>query len=750
MKKVVTVLFCAVIMSIPLSVMHSATATGQTVTGQRVDSQSAVSNAPQPIVIHVTRVDEEIVVDGRLEEEAWSKAIPYDSRFFQQQPHDREPSSERTRVMVIQTEDTIYFGIVAYYDNPQDIFASGMRRDKDIMRGDNIELLIDTFRDKRTCYAFVTNPLGGMQDAIISDEGSDINKSWDCVWRVKATMNDDGWCAEYAIPFKSLKYKDGDNGEWGLNITRNIKYCNETTYLVPIPRGLGHSGKFKGELYATLTGIELPSPTINLGIQPYIRGGGTWIRKPARKSDSEFDAGLDIRYHITPQITMDATYNTDFAQIESEEEVVNVTRFNIYLPEKRDFFLENAGLFNFSMVSSAGEYYASDADFILFNSRTIGIHEGKRTPLTGGMKFAGKAGHYSIGVMNIQSEETSLDAGAVEPSTNYTAARLKREFGSRSYVGLMLLNKQPNSKDYSRTVGVDGFYSFTRELYVKGSLARTLEENDPGDDVAGDFKVQLNKDWIAATVTHTSIDSLFRPEMGFVRRGNIRKSGGSVTLTKWINNRYLRNIAWENGITYTTDQENVLDTRENASAVTVQASSGDNVTYSFNRDYEYLPGDDYIRSIMIERGGYSTAYHRIGFGTYSGRPVSGRVNYRFGDSYDGENRTVSANGTMVLTQKFIMDLNYVYNHLDFAYGNLYANVFAGRWTYCFTTDMFAKCYLQWNDADKRVSVNVLYDYMYSPKSHLYVVYNENRDTTLGSDNVKDRLFMVKLSYFWNI
>ncbi len=706
-------------------------------------------NGPD-IDIFVSETSETIIIDGRLDDPAWATAVPYEAHFFQHEPFDREPSREKTKVMVLQDNDTIYFGIQAYHTDPKQIVEAGMRRDKDIMNGDNVELLIDTFRDNRTCYAFVTNPLSGEQDAIISDEGNDINKSWDCVWRVKSSRNGEGWSTEIAIPFKSLKYKAGVQGEWGLNITRNIRYCNETTYLVPIPRGLGHNGKFKGELFANLKNIKLPSYAINLGVQPYMRSGGTWMRHPERKSDSEFDGGFDIRYHVTPQLMFDATYNTDFAQIESEEEIVNVTRFNIYLPEKRDFFLENAGLFNFSMVSSAGEYYASDADYILFSSRTIGIHESKRTPLYGGAKFAGRAGQYSVGVMNIQSEETSLDDGAVEPSTNFTAVRLKRDFLRNSYIGLMALNKQSDTDDFSRTVGVDGYHAFTQELYIKGSVAKTLEKDDAGDDLAGDVKLELNKDWIDFTAAYTSIDSLFKPEMGFVRRDNIRKTDSSLSLTKWINNKYIRNISWNNSIGYTTDHENVLQTRENTSRISLTTPSGDTFSYSINREHDYLPADDYIRDILIDSGTYDVTSHRVSFSPYRGRPNSGSISYRWGERLDGVGRTISLSGRAKFRKQLVSELSYSYNHLDLKNGVIYANVLAGRWTYSFTTNMFAKCYLQWNDADERVSVNVLYDFIYRPKSHFYLVYNENRDTSLGSDNVKDRLLMVKMTYYWNI
>lgn len=736
--KTVSILSLLALLSHPAAAQNNGDAVPTTISGSDIH-------------ISVVYVDEPVKIDGKLDDSAWLKAKPYEEYFFQQEPHDRVPSSEKTKVMVIQNRDTIYFGIQSYDSEPEKIFSSAMRRDKDIFRDDVIELLIDTFRDFRNCYAFATNPLGVKGDAIISDEGADINKSWDCIWQVKSSVNENGWATEIALPFKSLKYRKGEVVEWGLNITRIIKHRNETTYLAPIPRGLGHDGKFKGEIYAVLENIVIPDYAINLEVQPYVRTGGTWLRHPEKKSDSEFDGGIDARYQITPELTLDATYNTDFAQIESEEEVVNVTRFNVYLPEKRDFFLENAGIFNFSMTSSAGEYYDKDADFILFNSRTIGIAENKRTPLYGGAKLAGRAGKFTLGVMNIQSEETTLDDRSTVPSTNFTALRLKRDILTNSYIGLMALNKQTASDEFSRTLGVDSFLAYSHELYMKGSLARTFEQDDKGHDLAGDVKVTLNKAWIDASIGYTSIDSLFTPEMGYVRRSNMRETDGSLAFTKWINNRYLRSIEWENEVVYTTNQENVLETRENSSEISVSATSGDSFRYGIHQDYDYLPAADSIRDITIDAGRYTAWYHTVSLSSYSSRPVKGSISYRWGEYLDGKNRSLTLSNGTKFTNHFIMDLNYTHNRIELAKGDLTANVLAGRWTYSFTTDFFAKCYVQWNDADKRISQNFLIDYIYKPKSHIYFVYNENRDTSLGrNDNVKDRIVMVKVTYLFNM
>ena len=702
------------------------------------------------IHIEVKQITEPIVVDGVLNDEGWKNAAVYEDFFFQSQPLDRAPSSEKTRVMVVQDGETVYFGIQAYDSEPGKLFATAMRQDKDIWNDDVVELLIDTFRDFRSCYAFVTNPLGVKGDAIVSDQGGDVNKSWDCVWQVKSRVNDSGWAAEFAIPFKSLKYKEGEAVQWGLNISRNIRHRNETTYLVPIPRGLGHDGKFKGGLWAILENIRPPEPRLNLEVQPYARTGGTWMYRPD-KEDTEAEVGLDVRYHVTPQLAVDATWNTDFAQVESEQEVVNVTRFNVYLPEKRDFFLENAGLFNFNMTSSAGEYYDADADFILFSSRTIGIQDGKRTPLYGGAKAAGRMGKYSVGAMNIQSQETTLGSGDVEPSTNYTAVRVKRDLFSNSYVGVMALNKQSGESDYSRTLGADTFLAFTDEFNLRGSVARTLEEDDPGNDLAGSAAVSLTKDWVNLSASYTSIDSLFDPQMGYVRRGNIRKADGALGFTRWINNRYMKSVSIEGDISYITDHSGVLETRQTGIEAQLAARSGDSFSLGVGQDYDYLAEDDAIRDITIDAGRYTATYERVSFTSNYSRKIAGGASFRWGEELDGKSRQATLSNRTNFSRHLNMDLSWIWNDLDMKNGALTANVLAGRWTYSFSTEMFLKAYIQWNDADNKVSTNLLFDYIYRPKSHLYIVYNENRDTTLGArHSIRDRIAQMKLTYLWNM
>ncbi len=269
--------------------------------------------------------------------------------------------------------------------------------------------------------------------------------------------------------------------------------------------------------------------------------------------------------------------------------------------------------------------------------------------------------------------------------------------------------------------------------------------------MAGDVKVSLVKDWINVSASYSSIDSLFNPQMGYVRRGGIRKSDGTLGFAKWINSRFLKSVSLQNTIIYTTSQADVLETREMGARAQITARSGDSFSFGMNRDYDFLPKEDAIRDIRIDPGRYTALYQNVSVSSNGSRQVAGSISYRWGEHLDGRSKRVSLANRTRITAHLNMDLSYTYNNLVLKNGSLSANVLAGRWTYSFTTEMFTKAYIQWNDADSRIAVNLLFDYIYSPKSHVYIVYNEIRDTgTVASRDIRDRLLQLKATYLWNL
>ncbi len=495
-------------------------------------------------------------------------------------------------------------------------------------------------------------------------------------------------------------------------------------------------------MFALLRNIRPPEQGLNFEIYPYALTGQTNIYGDEKQKTNEFHSGVDFKYDITPQLALDLTYKTDFAQAEAEEEIVNVTRFNVRRQEKREFFLQNAGLFQF------GPGQSSQSNFILFDSRTTGIQDRQRIPLLGGGKLTGRTGKYSIAALSLQSEGTTLEGGIYQPSTNYTAMRLKRDVSKNSHVGLMALNQQSTSDKYSRVFGVDGLWNVTQAIRLDASAARSISPQTTSNDMAGDFGFVLNKDWIDLNFRYTHIDSLFNPQMGFVRRPNIRNTDGNVTFTKWFNGKVVNNIAFSSGLLYITDHHQVLQTRDNTFSGSLLFRKDDEIKLGVARSYEFVPYDASIRDITIYAGIYDTWAQSISFVSYRARPVNVNLTYQWGQLFDGTQQSANLTGTAKVSNHLLVDLAYTYNHLELKNGRLYSHILSTRWTYSFSPDFFTKAYLQWNTADNRFSANFILDYAYQPRSHIYLVYNENQNTLLHEPT--DRIIMLKMTWLWQI
>jgi len=311
-----------------------------------------------------------------------------------------------------------------------------------------------------------------------------------------------------------------------------------------------------------------------------------------------------------------------------------------------------------------------------------------------------------------------------------------------------LLNQAATSSNYSRALGIDGLWNVTPAIRLDASLARSFAPEVPESELAGDFGFILNKKWIDINLRYTYIDSLFNPRMSFVLRPNIRNTDGNVTFTKWINGKYLQTVAFSSGLLYITDHHQILQTRELPIASIITFSKGDALELEAARAYEFVPYDSYIRNIKIDAGEYTTWAQSVNFTSYRARPVNGTVSLQWGELFNGSQFGANVSGTAKASNHLSIDMTYSYNNLDLKNGHLRAHVLSTRWTWSFTPDFFAKAYLQWNSADERFSGNFIIDYAYRPRSHVYLVYNENQDTLKRQPT--DRIIMLKLTYLWQI
>ncbi len=697
-------------------------------------------------------------IDGYLSKNEWKNAGVI-FNFTQKEPHEGKPVSEPTFVLITYDDKNIYFGIRCFDKEPQKIVGNEMRRDSDLSNNDYVEIIIDTFYDQRNAYYFATNSLGARLDSEVKTEGAHINWDWDGIWESAARKDNMGWTAEVAIPFKTLRFKEGEDISWGINFGRYIPRKREEAYWSPISRDddFNDYGKFKVSKFGVMKGIAYQGNSDRLQIKPYAIGGLEKNFAPTVSEDRVADAGLDAKVHITSNIISDLTVNTDFAQVEADVEQVNLSRFNLFFPEKRDFFLEGIDIFN------VGEEAYSEPFTLLFFSRQIGLHtdaatfEVREVPIIGGVKTTGKEGKYEIGFLDVLTDDlnyTNLDTNRVAiPKTNYLSFRLKRDIFKRSYLGVMALSKnQIDGGGYNRTFAADALFSFDNNLALTGYFAKTVTPGLKGDDYNGFVDLSWGSDKVYARGSFTDLGKNFNPEMGFLQWTDIRKYNLQIFLSPRPNLWNIRQSHFSYSLEYITNHDNDLQYRTiNLGLLNIFKNEA-YLSLGLVNYYDNIPAPGFFLGPAFIPGGiYKYNVGSAMFSSDHSRKFSGSLQVGGGTFYDGTFLGVRLENYWKPTSKLRFDLNWNWNRVDvpFANGEFTTSIVGARINYSFSTNLFTKAYLQWNDFDKRIISNLLIRYIYARGSDFYLVYNEELDTTTGL-NTFNRTLLAKLTYLLNL
>ncbi|MDE0829655.1 MAG: DUF5916 domain-containing protein, partial [Vicinamibacterales bacterium] len=490
--------------------------------------------------VRAIRLSEGLRVDGELDEAVYAD-VPAITDFLQQVPVEGAPATEKTEAWIMFDDTNVYVSARVWDSAPESEWvANEMRRDTSQLRqNDTFAVFFDTFYDRRNGFNFYTNPLGARADQQFTNEGNP-NSDWNPVWDVRTGRFAGGWTVEMEIPFKTLRYRSGPAQVWGVQLRRAIRRKNEWVYLTRLPisagGGGGSSGIFRVSSAGTLVGIEPPEASRNIEVKPYAIGNMTrdTVANPDGGNLRDGDFGLDVKYGITQNLTADLTYNTDFAQVEVDEQQVNLTRFSLFFPEKREFFLEGRGVFDFARGGIGGRgpgggggggFFGGGNAPALFYSRRIGLDNGQVVPILGGGRVTGKIGQFNVGALSISTDDKAL--GRAE-STNFTAVRVKRDILRRSAIGGMLTNRSVSvsGDGSSQTYGLDGTFAFYENIQMLGYYART-ETPDPeivGENTSYQAKFEYGADRYGMQVDHLLVEDDFNPEIGFLRRDNFRRT----------------------------------------------------------------------------------------------------------------------------------------------------------------------------------------------------------------------------------
>ncbi len=700
-----------------------------------------------PKLVKAVRISNSIEIDGKLKEKAWEKAeILLD--FMQREPEEGKPVSERTEVRIIYDDKNLYFGVRCWDSQPNLIIANEMRRDVDLINNDCIEIYLDTYHDHRTAFVFCTNALGAQRDGIIIGEvGLDEqNWNWNGTWQNACEIDSEGWTAEIAIPFKTLRFGDDDEKVWGLNIARYIPRKREEAFWSPILRDYGSNGIYKVSAYGDLSGLEQlkhPSP---IEFKPYFLAGADRDFQVQSTYKSTVEAGLDIKYHPNPNLTTDLSLNTDFAQVEADQEQANLTRFELYFPEKRDFFLEGAGIFRFS------ERSWSVPAAVLFFSRRIGLSEDNQpVPLLGGIKLSGKSNKLNIGLLNVLANRTTYMQNNISntiPKTNFTALRLQYDILTGSTLGLIGLNKQSlDNNAYNRTFGVDANIFLSNNTQASVFIAKTITPNLYGKDLAAYADFFYADDFWTLLLAQNTIQNNFNAEMGYVPRPASRRSQINFGVSPRPGILNIRQLTVFNDFYYITNQQSELITRFNTIGLWIVFNNGATFLSRYDFNYEHLTDLFQIhKDVIIPEGIYS--YNNF-YGEYvsdRGRDFSGKINLNAGQFYDGKITGYGFETNLKIGPRFTVNVTYNRNDVMLTTGSFTTTLVGMRFLYTFSTKLFAKAYIQWNSERNIIISNLLIGLIHSPGSDLFLVYNEELTMLNNTTATKVRAIKLKFTY----
>ena len=692
-----------------------------------------------------------IVVDGTLDE-AFYRTVQPSSNFIQIEPEDGAPATEKTEMWVGFDADTLYVSFRCWESRMDRVVAKEMRRDNTAIWGgdDVVVFYLDTFNDGRNGVQFVINSIGGRTDGQASNDGA-YNGDFNMIWDVSTGRFDGGWIIETAVPFKSLRYQPGTAQEWGINVVRTNRWKNELSFLNPVPKERGQAGVHYSSVTALLQGLVAPSGSRNLELKPYAISNttGQAVAGGGLRNDAAAEFGLDAKYGLTQNFTADLTYNTDFAQVEADQQQVNLTRFSLFFPEKRDFFLENQGMFTFG---GANQFNVGNVP-VLFYSRRIGLESGQAVPIRGGGRLTGRVGRYTVGLINIQ---TSDEPRALAQPTNFSVVRMRRDILRRSSVGLLMTGRTATGAGQKDNLayGVDGTFAFFQSLSINTYWARTEDQLRAAPTARGDrssYRGQLdyNGDRYGLQLERLAVGDTFNPGIGYLRRPDIRRSFALARFSpRPRRNGVVRKYSGTGSIDYVENGAGVLETREHEAEFGIDFQNADRFTTTYTSTHEVLPVPFRIaRGVTLRAGGYDFDTVRLAYNRANRQRIAGNLSLETGTFYNGHKTAFGlAAGRVNFSPRFSVEPTYAVNWVDLEEGPFTSQLLGSRMTFTATPLMFTSALLQYNSDTHAVSTNVRFRWEYLPGSELFLVYNDERDT-FGRTfrDLTNRAFIVKIN-----
>jgi hypothetical protein len=735
------------------------------VAGLALSTRAASAADRKSLPAHFTT--DAIVLDGVLDEKVWGEAT-IGTGFVQREPDTGKAGSQRTEVRVVYTETTLYIGLSNYDNEANRIIDKEMQRDQPLWRDDAVDVVLDTFGDHRNAYLFETNPNGARTDALISDEGRDFNLSWNGVWQVASRRTPEGWFSEMAIPFSTLRF-DPTATAWGLNVLRYVRRRAEQAFWSPI---LLDADVKRVSQYGELTGIRDAKQGWGVNVKPFAVGSLNSSPSPSGigySKQNRSDFGLDAKWAPIRAVSVDLTVNTDFGETEADDLQTNLTRFSLFQAEKREFFLENAGIFEFgpgaagagalSVMSVGALSFGSSGSsgnaplLKLFHSRQIGIDaRGGKVPIDFGVRTTGRLGRWNMGVLDVQSDVGPQPLiGSRFPRTNFAAARVSRNLGARSAVGMIYTDRN-GGETGNRSYGVD--------LHLRPNKSLAIDSYAAGTDTSATATTKDKTDWSGGLITtwngpvwHAQggavhIGEDFDPQMGFLLRRGITRYNGRVTAEPFVKDHGILNLHFEADSQVYTGLSGKVETEEyRLDLGGLRTTAGHEAKVFFAQTYDAPSAPFTIApGVSIPVGEYRYNATGVSFLTHASRPVSVEGQFLSGSFYDGDrtsgNFTLRVRPNRFLRSETTMEVNDV----TLSAGAFVSKVYRQRLAMAVTPQVLMNVFAQFNDLAQLASINARFSWNYRPGSDIFVVYNQTWDgPAVSSLNRRDRQLMLKVT-----
>ena len=713
----------------------------QVVPVDRIDPNTS----PRPS-LEARRATSPITLDGSLDEAAWALADSTRGVFYQSIPNQGIPSSELTVVRVLYDQERLYLGATMYDSRPEALVSAGMEQDFATQDSDIFGFALDTYLDRQNAFLFAVNPAGALFDAQAFNDQQSVNRAWEGEVEVATRITEYGWVAEIAVPMTTLRFRKTDGPQdWGINFSRRIRRISEDSSWAPLARQFR---VYKMSRAGTLTSLEGLGQGRNLWVKPFVNG----VRSDGLRNDGsseKLEGGFDLKWGITPQLTLDVTALTDFSQVEVDEQQINLTRFSLFFPEKRDFFLENDGIFSFQDARVRNFRTGSGPqNFKLFHSRRIGLSADRTpVPIAAGARMTGRLGNYAVGLLNMQTRD-----GPSHPGENFSVVRLRKNVLTSSDIGFMFVNREGTGRGladaYNRTFGADANLRLAGgRMLLNSYLAVTDEPDANGDRTTGALEFAWRDPLWAASVLVKTVGDDFNPGVGFVARRGVRQGFVTVGAHPQPAIPHVRELNPYVDVNLFSDLGWTLESREITPGLGVAFLDSGMLTMEYSASYERFAAATPIAGVAVPAGEYDFGAFTASYRSNLGRKLGGTLAVTRGGFFDGQRSSLSGGVTLRPSAHLFVEGSAQRNRLTLADRTFDANLFAGRLRYAHDTRTFLSAFVQYNEATDQLQTNVRFNLIHAPLSDVFLVYSDLRDRSPepAQASVIDRAVTLKVT-----